>query len=99
MSAKVADITYQDKTILLAGELDFFNVAALYAKSMPFIIQNDKTFVDFSRLSGSNSAGIALMVEWLKLARRLNKTVEFKSVPAALGLIASAAGLDGLITH
>ncbi len=37
--------------------------------------------VDLSGVTQSDSAGLALLIEWLKLATRSGKTVRFKASP------------------
>lgn len=95
---KQADIIFKDNRFILTGELDFCNVMSVYEKSLPYIKNCSSLTFDFSRLTNSSSAGIALMVEWLKLANAEAKTVRFESLPDALMSILQAAGMNELIT-
>lgn len=81
---------------MLSGELDFSNVEAVYQKSLAQWKNSSDICIDFSKLKSANSAGLALMVEWLKLANQQNKTIQFKTVSQDLLAIAKVAGMDKL---
>ena len=51
--------------------------------------ENNELEFDFSRLKSSNSAGLALMIEWIKLAKRSNKKIRFLSISEDLKAIAN----------
>jgi ABC-type transporter Mla MlaB component len=59
---KYADVTFQNNILSLSGELDFANVMSVYEKSLSYFKQAAELTIDFSRLSQSNSAGLALAV-------------------------------------
>lgn len=94
---KQADMTLENNILYLIGELDFQNVMTVYRKSLSQFQQCPELLVDLSKLISSNSAGLALMVEWTKLAKALNKTIQFKNTSPKLLSIIKAANLDKII--
>lgn len=94
---KHADVTFKGNVFQVSGDLDIWNVMSVYAKSIPDLQIPDRLEFDFSRLKSSDSAGLALMIEWVKFARRINKPVRFGHLSQDMLNIARAAGLDGLI--
>lgn len=98
LMTKQASIEYKNNEFVLSGELDFCNVMSLYAKSLAHIAESKHLIFNFAQLTTSSSAGLALMVEWVKMAEREQKTIEFKSISADLVAIAAVSGLDKIIT-
>lgn len=94
-----AEIILVGNQLCLSGELNFLNVMTVYQKSLPLINQTNNLQFDFSRLTSSNSAGLALIIEWTKLARSLNKTISLYHLSADILSIAKAAGLDTLVIN
>lgn len=53
--------------------------------------------VDLSEVGASDSAGLAVLIEWLAWARRNARELRFASVPEALRAIARICELDALL--
>lgn len=92
-----ADVTFQDNKFLVSGDLNFGNVMSVYAKSVNYLNQCPEFVFDFSGLNSSNSAGLALVMEWIKFAKRCGKPIKFEHLSKDLKSIAHAAGIDVLI--
>lgn len=71
---------------------------SVYQASLPLVNARGITTFDFAGLQSSDSAGIALMVAWLRLAGKHNKKAVFVNVPASLHAMAKAASMDGLFS-
>lgn len=94
---KTADIKFNNNRFCLTGELDCYNVMSVYEKSLTLINNSTELEFDFSSLKSSDSAGIVLIMEWIKYAKKHNKPLRFYSLSNHLISIAKAAGLDQLI--
>lgn len=82
----------------VVGELGFETVRALLASSQAqFAGANPQFEVDLSGVTQSDSAGLALLIEWLKLATRSGKTVRFTRVPGQLHALARISEIDGFL--
>lgn len=78
----------------LSGDLTFATVTALLAESQAlFATGGDALRIDLSAVGRADSAGLALLIEWLRVARRAGRTLEFHGVPDQMVAIAKASGL------
>jgi phospholipid transport system transporter-binding protein len=91
-----ASFTLNQTTLHLAGDITLRNAMSLYQESLPLVKQNGVTTFDFASLHSSDSAGIALMVAWLRLLAKQNKKAVFLNVPSSLQSMAKAASMDAL---
>lgn len=96
---KSADIAFRDNKFHITGELDFANVMAIYKKSLLQMHDQATLTFDFSSLKSSNSAGFALIVEWIKFAKSQNKPICFENLSDDLLSIAKTSGMDKLIVN
>jgi phospholipid transport system transporter-binding protein len=53
--------------------------------------------VDLGGVGESDSAGLALLIEWLRLARQGQKTIRFANVPAQIEALARISEVEDLI--
>lgn len=53
--------------------------------------------VDCSGVTASDSAGLAVLIEWLAWARRGGRELHYESVPEAICAIARISEVDGLL--
>ena len=81
----------------MTEDLNFQNVMLLQQKTAHFQT-NPELIFDFSSVTSSDSSGLALVMEWIKLAELYNKKVFFKNLSNGLLALAKASGLDSLIT-
>ncbi|VVC76115.1 hypothetical protein AQUSIP_14200 [Aquicella siphonis] len=93
---KQADIMIENHHLVVTGDLQFANVMLVYQKSLQQISSCHELVFDFSRLQSSDSSGLALMVEWIRLARQQNKKIRFEHLSEDILSIAKAAGIDGM---
>lgn len=84
--------------IFVDGDLHFSNVMSVYRNSLPLIEQCSDLAFDFSDLRSSDSSGLGLMLEWMKLAKQQKKSVRFLHIPPYIQALAKAAGLDAVFT-
>lgn len=96
---KQADIRFDNDRIFVLGDLDFSNVMSVYARSLTYLNQQTQLNFDFSQLNSTNSAGIALIVEWLKFAKAHRKPIHFYHLPADVNAIAKAAHIENILAE
>lgn len=93
-----ANIILDKDTLYVSGSLNFSNVMALYYKSLMHLSKCESIQFDFSHVKASNSAGLALIIEWLKYAKHHQKTIKLVNLNHDLLVIAKVAGLETLLT-
>ena len=52
---------------------------------------------DLTGVTRVDSAGLALLLEWLREAQRRGKEIHFQNIPAQLAAIAKVSGLNGIL--
>lgn len=96
-AGKEADIVFLKGSFQITQNLDFSNTMFIYQKSLSLVEQGAPLVFDFSRLESFNSAGLALVVEWIKLARQLQKPIRFLHLPEVAMELAKAAGMAEML--
>jgi phospholipid transport system transporter-binding protein len=93
----MATIKYQNNVLRIAGDLNFKTTPPLLETSRPFFTKNTDLCFDLSDVHKSNSAGLALLLEWKRLAREHKKKIRFLNVPVQLGTIAKASEVGQIL--
>ncbi len=84
---------------LVSGDLGFESADALLAQSRGLFGESvTELCIDLSGVSDADSAGLALMLEWLRWAAAHQRRLRFENVPARLLAIAGLSELDELLT-
>ena len=94
---KEVKVTLTDNTLHLAGHLHVSNAMQVLKTSVSLLQSLTEWRIDFSGLTASDSSGVALALQWIKLAREKNTPLYLQHFPADLTSIAKAARLDELI--
>lgn len=82
---------------LLEGELDFFSVPDVLAATRACRPDDGSVRVDLKGVTRADSAGLALLLEWLRRAERNGCDISFVNVPEQLMSIARVCGLDEIL--
>ncbi|MDH5469214.1 MAG: STAS domain-containing protein [Gammaproteobacteria bacterium] len=82
---------------LLSGELDFETVPALLQHRGVQMEAGKNLTIDLAEVTRVDSAGLALMIEWLRESERKNLDMTFTNVPEQLLSIARVCGLDEIL--
>ena len=79
----------------LEGDINFDSVSVLLADSLPLFSQDQGDWeIDLSGVGRANSAALGLMLEWVRLARKQRRGIQFRHVPEQLLAIAHVSDLD-----
>jgi len=82
---------------LLEGELSFASVGqALRQTAEMFVAQTPAVF-DLAGIAKADSAGLALLLEWLRQAGRAGVELRYANLPRQLLAMARVAGVDGIL--
>ncbi len=79
--------------VKLSGKLNFDSVADLLNNSQ-ISFESGDIEVDLSGIDRFNSASLALLLEWMKMAQQKGVQIKYHSVPEQLMVIAQAYGID-----
>ena len=93
----IEDLPDGSRMLHLEGVLDFNTVPALNAHATGAFDGHEHIVVDMGRVSNSNSAGLALLLEWCRLARRGGARFQVRHLPGTLRNIARLCELEQLL--
>jgi len=85
------------RTYCVRGPMTFDSVSELWSESRGLFPPGDALQIDLSEVSHTDSAGLALLVEWLREAASRGGNLRFSNLPAQLLAIADASNLEGLL--
>lgn len=84
-----------DGTMTVRGVLSFDTVPEVFAKSAAWVQKSQGAItIDLKNVDRADSAGLALLVEWLQLARRRNRELTFANVPEQVRSLIRVNGLS-----
>lgn len=87
-----------DKQIVsVRGLLDHDHAMKLFANGRELIASHSNLKFDLSQVERSDSAGLALLLAWLKEARQANHEIHFVNPPQQMENLASLTGLTALL--
>jgi len=79
---------------VIDGDLTFATIDKQTLKSFSFLKAAKEITIDLSRVSNTDSAGLALMIEWIKYSRQNRTQLSFKNIPEQLLNLAKLSGFD-----
>jgi phospholipid transport system transporter-binding protein len=82
------------------GNLSYETIPGVLAETAQFAARNDlppTIHIDFSKVTGVDSAAVALLLEWRRMALARGKTLVFENLPANLLALAELYGVAELI--
>ncbi|MFO1372160.1 MAG: STAS domain-containing protein [Candidatus Competibacteraceae bacterium] len=89
--------THRDgDTLYVQGELDFDSVARLWDATESLFLADPPHHINLSEVRRANSAGVALLVAWLRQVSPLRKLV-FINVPMQMQAIIQVADLETIL--
>jgi phospholipid transport system transporter-binding protein len=81
----------------VSGVLDASTAREVLEESEARFEQFARLDIDLGGVGESDSAGLALLIEWLRLARQWQKEIRFENVPAQIEALARISEVEDLI--
>lgn len=81
----------------LSGELSFHTVPDLWRQTRELFKGCPTLTIDLSGVERSDSAGLALLVEWMREAARCGTELRFVNMPTQMLAIARVSSLDRIL--
>jgi len=93
-----------DGRLSILGELSMKTVPALLAQKDLRGFFNDSRndsrddiVIDLQDVERADSAGVALLIEWRRMAQQQQQTIRFQNIPSQMLAIARLSGVDELL--
>jgi len=87
----------EDGCFILEGVLDFQSVPGIWQQGLALFAEAPSLVLDLQQVSRSDSAGLALLIEWMRFARSHNKPISFINMPSQMLAIARVSSLDNIL--
>jgi phospholipid transport system transporter-binding protein len=81
----------------VVGSLHFTTVSALLSVGTEAIGRNEASVIDLAAVTASDSAGLALLIEWLSVAKAANRTLRYENIPSQLRQLARLSEVEELL--
>ncbi len=92
-----ATVRREGETLHVHGELDFDSVTGLWEATKAQFGAEPVHRIDLGGVQRANSAGVALMVEWLRQARHRQWPLIFVNIPPQMQAIIEVADLETVL--
>ena len=79
---------------LITGDLDFQTVPRVWNASRSLFASSQTLTIDLSGVNSSNSAGLALLIEWIRFAESRNCSIKFQNLPEQMRQVAQLCGVE-----
>ncbi|MGD0958539.1 MAG: STAS domain-containing protein [Methylomonas sp.] len=78
----------------LTGDMTFAGIDRRTVDSFKLLKASNQLSIDLAAVTVTDSAGLALMIEWIKFSNRQGILLKFKNIPVQLISLAKLCGLD-----
>jgi phospholipid transport system transporter-binding protein len=88
------------EVLKLEGMLSYETIPVILAETAQFAARTDipdTVRIDFAAVTGVDSAAVALLLEWRRMAQARGKTLVFENLPPNLLALASLYGVAELV--
>lgn len=83
-----------DKSVVLSGDLTFATIHKKTVQLIDLKKMNQAFVIDLAEIKNSDSAGLALIIEWLKITQANQKQCKFSNMPVQLLTLAKLSGFE-----
>lgn len=92
-------IKYDDhsKAFMVSGEMTLESAKLALVESKGVFDAVNDIEIDLQHVTQADSAGLALLLDWMRTAQKAKKPISFKHLPEQMNAIAKASGLDELL--
>jgi len=79
------------------GSLHFTTVSALLARGVEAIGSGQAAVIDLAGVTVSDSSGLALLIEWLSVAKGASRGLRYDNIPSQLQQLARLSEVEELL--
>jgi phospholipid transport system transporter-binding protein len=79
------------------GSLHFTTVSALLTVGVEAISGAHAAVIDLGGVTASDSSGLALLIEWLSVAKAAGRSLRFENIPSQLQQLARLSEVEELL--
>jgi len=87
-----------DGRLEASGVLGYVTAGRALPAGLALIPKGSTCTIDLSRVTEADSAGLAVLVEWLATAKSRGTVIHYESIPAQILAVARISDLESLLT-
>jgi phospholipid transport system transporter-binding protein len=87
-----------DGRLEASGVLGYVTAARALPAGLALIPRDSTCTIDLSRVTEADSAGLAVLVEWLATAKSRGTVIRYEGIPAQIRAVARISDLESLLT-
>jgi len=80
------------------GAMSFESANSALGAGLALLSQGENCTIDLAQVTEADSAGLAVLVEWLAAARGCGAGIHYANIPAQILAVARISDIDGLLT-
>ena len=88
-----------DGRFALNADLTFETVTSMLDRSTQLFAAHEHIEVDLSGVRQADSAGLALLLEWLNWAQSAGRQIEYANIPAQIAAVAQISEVEALLNR
>jgi phospholipid transport system transporter-binding protein len=86
-----------DERSRVVGSLDLATVDTLLPVGSSAISRGQAAVIDLAGVTHSDSSGLALLIEWLSVAKAAQRTLRYENMPSQLHQLARLSEIEDLL--
>lgn len=90
-------LSQRGKILFLSGELKFANVMSVIDQGRDLLLNEQANVIDLAGIHYCDSAGLALLTEWVKVAKQSNVQLKFANLPEQTQALLRLTGFDAIV--
>lgn len=94
MSAPLTIHNHQPGQVVVEGDLTFSGIDNKKSNTFAFLLGAKQVTIDLNGVGNADSAGLALIIEWIKYARSKKVQLKIKNMPEQILNLAKLSGLE-----
>jgi phospholipid transport system transporter-binding protein len=87
-------IKQDDQNFFIEGDLTLASLNKKKIKSIKLLDTTNEITIDLAKVISTDSAGLAVLIEWIKQSKQSNTKLAFKNVPHQLLTLAKLSGVE-----
>lgn len=84
----------ENRTFTVVGELSLDSVSNVLTETADMFDKIAEINIDLKQVTRSDSAGLAVLIEWTRQAKNMKKEIHFHNLPVQMKAIANVTGVD-----
>lgn len=92
-------LSIQQGVVSLQGALSFQTVEALLPQGYEVLRAEPQVVFDLSQVTEVDSAGLALLIAWCRMAKKTSRRPFFRQIPASMKALMAVTNVESMLSE